>query len=78
MATVWSARHRILACALPRLIELKLASGLSASHRLRGLADVLEGIRAARIPVQPAKELDPSVHDKYRELWQAAQASDPE
>jgi hypothetical protein len=47
MATVWSAwtpsaRHRILAWALPRLIERKLASGLGASHRLRDFADVLE------------------------------------
>jgi hypothetical protein len=31
---------------LPNLVELKLASGISAPHRLMDLADVLEVIRA--------------------------------
>jgi hypothetical protein len=63
---------------LPRLIEIKLASGLSAPHRLRDLADVLELIRAAGLPIGLADELDASVRDKYRELWQAAQMGDRE
>jgi hypothetical protein len=63
---------------LPLLVELKLASGMSAPHRLRDLADVLELIRAAQLPAALAEELDPSVRDKYRELWQAAQAPDQE
>jgi hypothetical protein len=63
---------------LPKLIELKLASGLSAPHRLRDLADVLELIRATGVPPDAANDLDPSVRDKFRELWQAAQSSDPE
>lgn len=63
---------------LPLLVELKLASGMSAPHRLRDLADVLELIRAAQLPASLAEELDPSVRDKYRELWQAAQAPDQE
>jgi hypothetical protein len=63
---------------LPRLIELKLASGLSAPHRLRDLADVLELIRAAGLTIDLADELDASVRDKYRELWQAAQTKDQE
>lgn len=61
-----------------RLIELKLASGLSAPHRLRDLADVLELVRAAMLPLTLAEQLDPSVREKYRELWQAAQHRDPE
>ena len=63
---------------LPRLIELKLASGLSAPHRLRDLADVLELVRAARLPLEMVDELDPWVRDKYCELWQAAQYREPE
>lgn len=61
---------------LPTLIELKLASGMSAAHRLRDLADVLELIRAAGLTVELAEELDASVREKYRELWTAAQQAD--
>src|SRR6185369_5325100 len=42
--------------ALPTLIELKLASGLSAAHRLKDLADVQELIRTLNLPA--------SFHDK--------------
>jgi hypothetical protein len=63
---------------LESLVELKLASGLSAPHRLRDLADVLELVRAARLPESLAEQLDPSVRDKYRELWQAAQVRESE
>jgi hypothetical protein len=59
---------------LPNLIDMKLASGLSAPDRLEDLADVLELIRAATLPVELADSLDASVRDKYRELWHAAQA----
>ena len=61
---------------LPRLVDLKLASGISAAHRLRDLADVLELIRAAGLPAELANELDPSVREKYLELWRAAQTAD--
>jgi hypothetical protein len=63
---------------LPRLIELKLASGLSAPHRLKDLADVLELVRAAHLGAELGDQLDPSVRAKFAELWQAAQAEDPE
>jgi hypothetical protein len=63
---------------LPRLIELKLASGLSAPHRLRDLADVLELVRATSAPRALADELDPSVRAKFLELWDAAQTRDAE
>lgn len=55
------------------LIELKLASGLSAAHRLKDLADVLELIRVAKVPSSLGQQLDPSVRTKYDELWHAAQ-----
>lgn len=63
---------------LPALVELKLASGISAAHRLKDLADVLELIRAAKLPEELADRLDPSVREKFRELWHAAQAHDDE
>src|SRR6266545_4649324 len=55
---------RVALVSLPVLVELKLASGMSAPHRLRDLADVLELIRAAGLPAGLAAELDPSVRDK--------------
>lgn len=63
---------------LPRLIELKLASGMTAPHRLKDLADVLETIRALSLPADLAEELDPYVREKYQELWGAAQTEDRE
>lgn len=63
---------------LPGLVERKLASGMSAPHRIKDLADVLELVRACRLPLELAEKLDPSVSDKYRELWNAAQAADPD
>jgi hypothetical protein len=57
---------------LDKLIELKLASGISAPHRLKDLADVLELIRAGALPRELASRLDPSVRAKYLELWTAS------
>jgi hypothetical protein len=63
---------------LPKLVELKLASGMSAPHRLRDLADVLELIRVAGLPRDLAEALDPSVREKYLELWTVAQEAPEE
>lgn len=60
--------------ALDRLIELKLASGLSAPHRLRDLADVQDLIVRLDLPLSLTETLDASVRAKYEELWQQAQA----
>jgi hypothetical protein len=56
---------------LPRLIELKLASGMTNPGRLKDLGDVQEMIRALSLPDALADELNPYVRDKYRELWAA-------
>ncbi|MGH6689396.1 MAG: hypothetical protein ACREF4_01760, partial [Gammaproteobacteria bacterium] len=69
---------RVTLVPLAVLIELKLASGMSAPHRLRDLADVLELIRVSHLPAELADQLDPSVRGKYRELWGAAQAAESE
>jgi len=66
---------RVRLLPLHKLIELKLASGMSAPHRLRDLADVLELIRVTGLPAELAADLDESVREKYRELWQAARES---
>jgi hypothetical protein len=63
---------------LPGLIELKLASGMTAPHRLRDLADVIELIRIAGLPRDFASQLNPYVHAKFDELWLAAQTADRE
>jgi hypothetical protein len=70
--------QRVVLLPLPTLLELKLASGISAPHRLKDLADVLEVIRALDLPRELGQQLDASVRDKYDELWQAAQVRDPE
>jgi hypothetical protein len=63
---------------LPALIELKVASGMTAPHRLKDLADVLEVFRASQLPRDLATTLHSYVREKYLQLWEAAQLSDPE
>jgi hypothetical protein len=75
-AAVCGERFALL--PLERLIELKLASGMTAPHRLRDLADVIELIRVNDLPEGLAQELHPYVREKYLELWRAAQESDEE
>lgn len=66
--------YRVL--PLRALLELKLASGMSAPHRLQDLADGIALIRVNSLPLDYA--IDPYVADKYRELWQLAQIRDEE
>jgi hypothetical protein len=61
-----------------RWIELKLAFGMVAAHRLKDLADVQELIRAARLPLATADRLDPWVRAKFLELWHAVEKGDAE
>ena len=58
---------------LTTLIELKLASGLSAAHREKDLVDVQELVRFADLALELAEALDPSVRDEYRRRWHLAQ-----
>jgi hypothetical protein len=57
--------------ALPALIELKLASGMSNPARLRDLADVMELVRLLGLPKDFAQQLAPYVRDKYSEIWRS-------
>lgn len=63
---------------LETLVELKLASGLSAPHRARDIADIQDLIVRAKLPPDLAMRLDPSVRTEYRRLWEIAQAIPPE
>src|SRR5262249_39909909 len=58
---------------LAQLLELKLASGISTTDRIKDLADVLEIVFARKLPRDLAKQLSPYVQEKYVELWDAAQ-----
>jgi len=62
---------------LPELVDLKLASGMSAAHRLKDLADVQELIRVLKLPREFVEKLNPYVRDKFLELWTAV-AQSPE
>lgn len=73
-AAVAGERYRVL--SLPRLVEMKLASGMTAPHRLQDLADVLRLIRAAGLPRDFAARIDPYVREKFDELWLVAQHPD--
>jgi hypothetical protein len=70
--------RRVALLPLASIIELKLASGISAPHRLKDLADVLELVRVLSLPRAMAESLDASVRAKYDELWQAAQTAERE
>jgi hypothetical protein len=72
-ASVGKDAGRFRVVDLPRFLELKLASGMTAPHRLQDLADVLRLIAVAKLPRTLGAELDPYVRPKYEELWQAAQ-----
>jgi hypothetical protein len=53
-----------------KLIELKLASGMTAPHRLKDLADVQELIRIRNLQPEFAERLDPYVRGKFLELYE--------
>jgi hypothetical protein len=72
-ATVSVERDGYPVLALPKLIELKLASGLSASHRMRDLSDVQDLIRRLDLPRDLGEQLDPSVRETYFQYWEAIQ-----
>jgi hypothetical protein len=63
---------------LPKLIELKLASGMTTKGRLSDLGDVEKIIRVLNLPENLANQLDPFVQEKYRELWAGVQNGPPE
>jgi hypothetical protein len=61
---------------LEKLIELKLASGISAPDRLKDLADVQELIKIRKLDADFAEKIDPYVRARYFELEEAVRKSD--
>jgi hypothetical protein len=60
---------------LEKLVELKLASGITAPDRLKDLADVQELIKIRSLQKDFAENLDPYVRDKFFELCEAVEKS---
>ena len=58
---------------LEKLIELKLASGMTAPDRLKDLADVQELIKLRGLSRHFGEKLNPYVREKYLELLEAVQ-----
>jgi hypothetical protein len=63
--------------ALPALIELKLASGMTNPRRGKDLVDVQELIDLLRLSADFADKLNPFVREKYRELWNIIRNNPP-
>jgi hypothetical protein len=72
-ATASTEMSGVKVVTLEKLIELKLASGMTAPHRLKDLADIQELIKIRRLSRELATELNPYVREKYFELWDAVQ-----
>jgi hypothetical protein len=53
---------------LSKIIDLKLASGLSNERRMKDIVDVQELIEALNLSREFADQLDPSVQEKYLDL----------
>ena len=62
--------------SLQTLIELKLASGMTAAHRIQDMADVIGLIRANRLPREYVRALHPYVREKFEAMWRAAQVDE--
>ena len=75
-ATARYSRDGYWIVTLEKLIDLKLASGLSAPHRMKDLVDVQEVIGILDLPLELAAQLDESVRAEYRRLWSLAHYDD--
>jgi hypothetical protein len=64
--------------SIPRLVELKLASGMTGGlERMKDFADVIALIKALSLPRDLAEELNPYVREKYIEYWDGLRTSPP-
>lgn len=59
-----------------KLVELKLASGMTSQHRLKDLADVQELIQLLKLPRDFVTKLHPFVRDKFLEVYPEQQPSE--
>jgi hypothetical protein len=64
---------------LETLIELKLASGMTGGmHRQKDFTDVIELVKALKLPAELADQLNPYVRDRYAEIWTGLQEPTPQ
>ena len=75
---VFTERGGMRVIPMETLVELKLASGMSAPHRLRDLADMQDLIVTLKLPIEFAETLDASVRETFHELWHSARADSPD
>jgi len=68
--------ERFAVVPIETLVELKLASGMTAPHRGQDLVDVQRLVHEVRLPRDFAAKLHPYVRAKYDEVWQLAQHPD--
>lgn len=59
--------------SLKTLLELKMASGMTAAHRIQDLGDVIQLIKVNHLALDYVDQLNPYVHEKFCELWKSAQ-----
>ncbi len=59
--------------SLEKLVELKIASGMTAPHRLKDLADVQEIIKIKNLSADFTEKLNPFVREKFLELQTAVE-----
>jgi len=64
--------------SLRKIIELKLASGMTNRGRMRDLSDVQDVNRVLHLPLDLAEQLDPFVRDTFVELWNGVRADQVE
>ena len=70
------AAGRFRTVSLPRFLELKLASGMTAPHHLQDLAGVQRLAATAKLPRDLGESLDPYVRKEFYEMWDTAQHAD--
>lgn len=70
-ADIAEDKRGIRVARLETLIELKLASGLSAPHRVKDIADVQQMIEVLNLPKEISEQLHASVRPEFLRLWQA-------
>lgn len=62
--------------SLKTLIDLKLASGMTAAHRPRDMDDVIQLIRVNALPRQYSETVNEYVRDTFLQMWDAAQVDE--
>ena len=72
-ASASSRINGVQVVTLEKLVELKLASGMTAPDRLKDLADVQEMIKIRSLDGEFADKLNPYVREKYLELFAAVE-----